>query len=63
MAHKLAVELVNHLRENDFRKGGVLNGGPYECFHPSTGVRQNPVYMTSVTCPLEAFRKTFTLIK
>jgi hypothetical protein len=61
LANKLAVELVNHLKENDFRKGGTLNGRPYECIHPSTGYRQNPVYMTSVSCPLEALRKTFLL--
>lgn len=58
-AHQLAVDLIDHLRENDFRKDGSLNGGPYECVYPPSGYRQNPVYMTSVTCPLEAFRKTF----
>jgi hypothetical protein len=51
LAARLAGEYVAELRENDFRKGG---GSPYECFHPS-GFRQNPVYMTTVTCPLIVF--------
>jgi hypothetical protein len=51
LAAKLAAEYIADLRKNDFRKGG---GAPYECFHPS-GFRQNPVYMTTVTCPLIVF--------
>jgi hypothetical protein len=54
LARKLAREYIDDLRKNDFRKGGD-SGAPYECFHPS-GFRQNPVYMTTVTCPLIVFR-------
>jgi hypothetical protein len=52
-AQKLAKEYIDDLRNNDFRKGGG-SGAPWECFHPS-GHRQNPVYMTTVTCPLIVF--------
>jgi hypothetical protein len=54
LAGKLATEYVEDLRINDFRKGGGY-GAPYECFHPS-GYRQNPVYMTTVTCPYIVFK-------
>jgi hypothetical protein len=54
LAQKLANEYVAELRKNDFRKGDEF-GAPYECFYPS-GYKQNPVYMTSVTCPLIVFR-------
>jgi hypothetical protein len=53
LARKLAKEYIDDLRENDFRKGGG-RGAPYECFHPS-GHWQNPVYMTTVSCPLIVF--------
>ena len=53
LAQKLADEYIEDLRKNDFRKGGG-SGAPWECFHPS-GHRQNPVYMTTVTCPLIVF--------
>jgi hypothetical protein len=53
-ARKLAAEYVDDLRQNDFRKGGRY-GAPYECFHPS-GYSQNPVYMTTVTCPYTVFK-------
>jgi len=53
LAQKLADEYIEDLRVNDFRKGGG-SGAPWECFHPS-GHRQNPVYMTTVTCPLIVF--------
>ena len=53
LAQKLANEYIEDLRKNDFRKGGD-SAAPYECFHPS-GFRQNPVYMTTVTCPLIVF--------
>ncbi|MCK0136802.1 hypothetical protein [Arenibacter sp. S6351L] len=52
-AQKLAKEFIDDLRENDFRKGSGF-GAPYECFHPS-GNLQNPMYMTTVSCPLIAF--------
>jgi hypothetical protein len=54
-ARKLAEEYVLELIENDFRKGPGY-GSPYECFH-SSGFRQNPVYMASVTCPYIVFKK------
>ena len=54
LAQKLAGEYIADLRSNDFRNG-VDSGAPYECFHPS-GYRQNPVYMTTVSCPLIVFR-------
>jgi len=53
LAQKLADEYIEDLRKNDFRKGGG-SGAPWECFHPS-GFRQNPVYMTTVTCPFIVF--------
>ena len=53
LAQKLANEYIEDLRKNDFRKGGIF-GAPYECFHPS-GFIQNPVYMTTVTCPYIVF--------
>lgn len=54
LAQKLAEEYIGDLRRNDFRRGGEA-GAPFECFHPS-GHRQNPVYMTTVTCPFIVFR-------
>jgi len=53
-AKKLAGEFVEDLRETDFRKGKEF-GGPYECFHPETGNLQNPVYLTTVSCPYAVF--------
>lgn len=55
-ARQLAGEYVAELREGDFRKGPEF-GSPWECMHPEGDFRQNPVYMTSVTCPLAAFRR------
>ncbi|HOZ45571.1 MAG TPA: hypothetical protein PLO37_09395 [Candidatus Hydrogenedentes bacterium] len=55
-ARRLASELVQALREDDFRQG-TDHGAPWECMHPEENHRQNPVYMTSVTCPLAAFRR------
>ena len=54
-AKALAREYIDDLRETDFRKGPGF-GGPYECFHPETGNLQNPVYLTTVTCPFAVFR-------
>ncbi len=54
-ARKLAGEYLDDLKMNDYRKGEEF-GAPYECFHPS-GNRQNPVYLTSVTCPYAVFLK------
>ncbi len=54
-ARKLAAEYLDELREGDFRQGDDF-GSPYECLHPD-GHRRNPVYMTSVTCPLASFHR------
>jgi hypothetical protein len=56
LARKLAGEYIAELREGDFRKGPDF-GSPWECMHPEGNHRQNPVYMTSVTCPLAAFKR------
>jgi len=55
-AGKLAKEYIDDLMETDFRKGPDY-GGPYECFHPETGNLQNPVYLTTVTCPFAVFKE------
>ncbi len=53
LAQQLAAEYIDDLRENDYRKGKEF-GAPYECFHPS-GHQQNPVYLTTLTCPYFVF--------
>lgn len=53
-AQRLAREYINRLRTGDFRLSPE-HGAPWECEHPDNAHRQNPVYMTSVTCPLAAF--------
>ena len=53
-AEKLAAEYIANLRESDYRKGEGF-GGPYECFYPPDH-KQNPLYMTTVSCPYEVFR-------
>lgn len=54
-AQRLAKEYVDDLRETDFREGRDF-GGPYECFHPESGNLQNPVYLTTVSCPYSVFK-------
>lgn len=54
LAARLAGEYIAELREGDFRKGREF-GSPWECMHPDGNHRQNPVYLTSVTCPLAGF--------
>lgn len=54
VARQLAIEYIEELKENDYRKGDEFEA-PYECFHPN-GNKQNPVYLTSVTCPYAAFK-------
>lgn len=54
LAARLAGEYIAELREGDFRKGPEF-GSPWECMHPDGNHRQNPVYLTSVTCPLAGF--------
>jgi hypothetical protein len=58
-AAKLANEFIGHLRKTDFRIKGAENGGPYECVYPPTGYKQNPAYMTTVTCPLAVFTNQY----
>jgi hypothetical protein len=55
IARQLANEYIGDLRLNDYRKGDEFEA-PYECFHPS-GHKQNPVYLTSVTCPFAVFKQ------
>ncbi len=54
-AAALSREYISELKENDFRKSEKF-GAPYECFN-ATGYSQNPVYLSSVACPLVVFRK------
>ncbi len=56
LAEELARGYVAQLREDDFRKGPE-HGAPWECRHAEGNHRQNPVYLTSVACPLAAFRR------
>ncbi len=58
-ARRLAAEYVADLRKSDFRLPGRDQGGPYECVYPPSGYRQNPVYMTTVTCPFAVFRDKY----
>ena len=60
-ALQLATEYVDQLREDDFRQGAEF-GAPYECIHPQGDHRQNPVYLTSMTCPLAAFKRLGWLV-
>lgn len=55
-AQQLAQEFLMELRGGDYRQGPEF-GSPWECLHPDGNHRQNPVYMTSVTCSLAAFRR------
>ena len=54
-AQALAKEYIEDLKSNDYRKGGDF-GAPYECFN-KTSYTQNPIYLTTVACPLVAFRR------
>ncbi len=56
LARQLALDYVRQLREDDFRKGEAF-GSPWECMHPEGKHRQNPIYLTSITEPLAAFRR------
>jgi len=55
-ALELASEYLRELQAGDYRQGAAY-GSPYECIHPQDNYHQNPVYMTSVTCPLAAFQR------
>ncbi len=56
LAQSFARDYLKELRADDFRKGEQF-GAPWECMHWEKKHRQNPVYLTSVTCPLAAFRR------
>lgn len=51
LARQVCDRFIEHLRRNDFRKGGG-RAAPYECFGLNLSGAQNPIYMTSVTLPL-----------
>ncbi|MBZ5859365.1 glucosidase family protein [Flavihumibacter profundi] len=53
-AQKLAKEYIDDLQKNDYRKGKNY-GAPYECFYPND-YSQNPVYLTTVSCPYAVFK-------
>jgi hypothetical protein len=55
-ARRLAAAYLDYLRAEDFRRGDDF-GAPWECVHPAGDYRQNPVYLTSVTCPLASFQR------
>ena len=59
-AKQIAGEFLEGLCVGDFRKFPEF-GSPYECPYPEGDHRQNPVYMTSVTCPLAAFDRLGSL--
>ncbi len=61
LARRLAEEYIADLRETDFRKGAGF-GGPFEWIYPPDD-GNNPIYMTSVTCPLAVFTKEGQRIK
>ncbi len=54
LAQRLAGEYIADLRATDFRRGAGY-GGPYEWIYPPSD-SNNPVYMTTVTCPLAVFQ-------
>lgn len=54
LGRRLVSEMIEHLRKEDFREEG---GAPWECLHPDGDYRQNPVYMASVTLPLEVLSR------
>ena len=58
-ACSLIKEFIAELREGDFRKGKEC-GSPWECMHPDGNHRQNPVYLTSVSCPMAALERIIT---
>ncbi len=55
LAQRLVRDMIQHFRDEDFRKPG--GGAPWECFHPDGRYRQNPVYLASVTLPLECLTR------
>jgi hypothetical protein len=55
-ARELMQQFIADLQEGDFRKGKDF-GAPWECMHPAGNYRQNPVYLTSVSCPVVAMER------
>jgi hypothetical protein len=53
-ARQLAKEYIDDLRSGDYRKG-VEFGAPWECYNALSP--QNPVYLTTVSCPYIVFNK------
>ncbi len=50
LARKLVDEMVRHFRAE------ASEGAPWECIHPDHHYRNNPIYMASVTLPLEVLQ-------
>lgn len=50
LARSILGEMITHFRSE------APTGAPWECIHPDGEYRQNPVYMASVTLPLEVVR-------
>jgi len=51
----LARQIVKDMVEHFWEEGA--KGAPWECLHPDQNYRQNPIYMASVTLPLETLVK------
>jgi len=54
VAKKLAMEYIDDLRKEDFRKGSGF-GAPWECYNADKP--QNSVYLTTVASPYIVFKK------
>jgi hypothetical protein len=50
LARQLVRDMVDHFRAEE------AAGAPWECLHPDQNYRQNPLYMASVTLPLEVLQ-------
>lgn len=59
-ARRLAKAYIDDLRAEDFRKGEGY-GGPWECYN--AGSKQNPLYLTTVSCPFAVFTRKAVLPK
>jgi hypothetical protein len=53
-ARQLAKEYIDDLRSGDYRKGPEF-GAPWECYNALSP--QNPVYLTTVSCPYIVFNQ------
>jgi len=56
LSQQVLGRFIQHLRDNDFRKGGG-RGAPWECFGLDSKGAQNPVYMASVAVPLGVLQR------